>query len=105
MTAMPTITATCCFERVAPCERACASIDFTRKRKNDHPTHYAQTLRVLKYWRRLSEKEESMPLPGFGMDLIATSVIDDGTDPSDYPQALQSVFSYIVKAASRSPSQ
>jgi hypothetical protein len=37
------------------------------------------------------------------MDLIATHVIDNGVNPSNYPQTLQSVFSYIVKTGLAEP--
>lgn len=73
-------------------------LDFVRKRKKEHPDCYAQILRFLKYWRKYRADEGGAQIPGFAMDLIATAVIDNGSDPSNYPQSLQDVFSYMVKS-------
>ncbi len=73
-------------------------LEFVRKRKKEHPTHYAQMLRFMKYWRKVRNEESGATLPGFAMDLIVSHVVDNGTDASNYPQALEDVFSYIVKS-------
>lgn len=78
-------------------------LEFVRKRKKQHPEHYAQVLRFLKYWRRFRAEEGGATLPGFAMDLIVSWVIDSGADPSNYAQALQHVFSYIVKTGLSEP--
>ncbi|WP_151743125.1 CBASS oligonucleotide cyclase, partial [Acinetobacter sp. TUM15113] len=72
-------------------------LDFARKRKNVHPTHFAQVVRLVKFWaRRMKQEQEGFRFKSFMIELILAKLCDRGVDFSDYPEALQSFFTYIA---------
>lgn len=74
-------------------------LDFIRKRKMRIPNHYAQVIRLAKYWaRRLKSEDTNFRFKSFMIELIMAKLADDGVDFSDYPDALQSFYSYILKS-------
>lgn len=77
-------------------------LQFIRKRKNEHPTHFAQVVRLLKWWiRQQRAKDHAFEFKSFMAELILAKLADDGVEFTDYPAALERVFTYIVKSQLR----
>jgi len=74
-------------------------LEFIRKRKAAQPTHYAQVVRLAKYWaRRMKQEHDGFRFKSFMVELIMARLCDNGTDFSDYPNALQAFFTYIARS-------
>jgi len=72
-------------------------LDFIRSRKKKQETHFAQVIRLAKYWVRLMKTERSgFRFKSFMVELIMAKLLDKGVDFSDYPEALQSFFTYLA---------
>jgi tRNA nucleotidyltransferase (CCA-adding enzyme) len=70
---------------------------FIRKRKQANNKHYAQVVRLLKFWSRLRKQEdEGFRLKSFMVELIVAHLVDRGTPLDDYPEALASVFTHLA---------
>lgn len=73
-------------------------LDFSRTRKNAQPKHYAQVVRLIKFWaRRMKQEHEGFRFKSFMIELILAHLADQGADFSDYPEALQQFFTYLAK--------
>lgn len=73
-------------------------IDFIRQRKNSHPTHFAQIVRLMKWWKReCKKKDEYFRFKSFMIELLCAKLADDGLELSDYPEALEKIFKYIIE--------
>ncbi len=73
-------------------------IEFIRARKKIQPMHFAQVVRFAKWWA--AERKAANPqfkCKSFLLELLLAHRVDEREDLSDYPRALESVFSYIVK--------
>lgn len=76
--------------------------DFIQKRKKKQETHFAQVVRLAKYWVRNAKIErDGFRFKSFMVELILSKLSDDGVDFSNYPEALQSFFTYIAKSNAR----
>jgi tRNA nucleotidyltransferase (CCA-adding enzyme) len=74
-------------------------LKFIRKRKDSQKTHFAQVIRLVKWWVRLQKsKDDAFRLKSFMVEMIVAHLADSGTSMSDYTVALEKVFSYIVKS-------
>lgn len=74
-------------------------IEFIRKRKQKQETHFAQVVRLAKYWVKYMKAEKSgFRFKSFMVELIMCKLIDDGKDFSDYPEALQHFFTYLASS-------
>ncbi|RYE37334.1 MAG: nucleotidyltransferase, partial [Sphingobacteriales bacterium] len=74
-------------------------LEFIRKRKKKHETDFAQVIRLAKFWVRYMKAEKSgFRFKSFMVELIMAKLSDSGTDFSDYPEALQSFFTYLAKS-------
>jgi tRNA nucleotidyltransferase (CCA-adding enzyme) len=74
-------------------------LDFTKKRKNQQPEHFAQVVRLVKYWARKQKMEvDGFRFKSFMIEMILAKLCDEGVDFSDYVEALQAFFTYIVKS-------
>lgn len=72
-------------------------LDFIKKRKDKHPQDFAQVVRLVKWWvRKLKLEDESFRFKSFMVELILAKLSDDGVDFSDYPNALQSFFTFLA---------
>lgn len=72
-------------------------LEFIRKRKAIQKDHFAQVIRLAKYWSRNMKAERSgFKFKSFMIELIMSKLLDTGVDFSDYPEALQSFFTYIA---------
>jgi len=74
-------------------------LEFARKRKRAQEKHFAQTVRLLKFWARRMKREcEGFRFKSFMIEMIVAKLCDDGLDLSDYPEALQHFFTYVAKS-------
>jgi tRNA nucleotidyltransferase (CCA-adding enzyme) len=74
-------------------------LEFIRSRKQKQETHYVQVIRLAKYWVRFMKVErEGFRFKSFMVELIMSKLLDNGTDFSDYPEALQSFFTYLASS-------
>lgn len=72
-------------------------LEFIRSRKQKQDTHFAQVIRLAKYWVRFMKTERNdFKFKSFMVELVMSKLLDKGTDFSDYPEALQSFFTYLV---------
>lgn len=77
-------------------------LEFARKRKQAQPTHFAQVVRLLKFWaRRMKQEREDFRFKSFMIEMIMAKLCDDGVDFSDYPEALQAFFTYVARTGLR----
>jgi tRNA nucleotidyltransferase (CCA-adding enzyme) len=73
-------------------------LEFIRRRKTAQPTHFAQVVRLAKWWLRQRKSTDcSFRFKSFMMELLVAHLVDRGLDCSDYPEALQEIFAYFVK--------
>ncbi|MBC8753931.1 nucleotidyltransferase [Kordia sp. YSTF-M3] len=72
-------------------------IKFIRARKSKNNTHFAQVIRLAKYWaKNIKSENPDFKFKSFMIELIFAKLADNGQDFSDYPEALQSFFTYIA---------
>lgn len=72
---------------------------FIRKRKTRQNIHFAQIIRLVKWWVRLQKSNDpEFRLKSFMTEMIVAHLADSGVDMSDYTVALEKVFGYIVKS-------
>lgn len=72
-------------------------LEFARKRKAAQQTHFAQVVRLVKFWTRVMKRErEGFRFKSFMVELILAHLQDNGADFSNYPEALQHFFTYIA---------
>ena len=77
-------------------------LDFTRKRKNAQEVHFAQVVRLVKFWARNMKREnEGFRFKSFMIEMILSHLCDQGLDLSDYPEALQHFFTYVARSNMR----
>ena len=73
-------------------------LEFIRKRKAANQTHFAQVVRLVKWWASQRKAENAnFKCKSFLLELLVAHLADDGADLKDYPQALEGFFSYVVK--------
>ena len=74
-------------------------LEFASKRKHAQETHFAQVVRLVKFWaRRMKQDQDGFRFKSFMIEMILAKLCDDGLDFSDYPEALQHFFTYIAKS-------
>jgi len=72
-------------------------LDFASKRKKTQAKHFAQVVRLVKFWaRRQKQERDGFRFKSFMIELILAKLCDDGLDFSDYPEALQHFFTYVA---------
>ncbi|MHB8527294.1 MAG: CBASS oligonucleotide cyclase [Candidatus Acidiferrales bacterium] len=72
---------------------------FIRKRKAQQKDHFAQVVRLVKWWVRLRKiNDKEFKLKSFMVEMIIAHLTDSGVSLADYTVALEKVFSYIVKS-------
>lgn len=77
-------------------------LEFAKARKRAAPTHFAQVVRLAKYWARLMKQErQDFRFKSFMIELIMAKLCDNGVDFSDYPEALQAFFTYLAASELR----
>lgn len=74
-------------------------LEFAKKRKDQQPEHYAQIVRLVKFWARKQKNEiDGFRFKSFMIEMILAKLSDNGVDFSDYVEALQAFFTHIVKS-------
>lgn len=74
-------------------------LEFIRTRKQKQDTHFAQVIRLGKYWvRNMKSERDGFRFKSFMVELVMSKLLDQGTNFSDYPEALQSFFTYLAKS-------
>jgi len=74
-------------------------LKFIRKRKTANKTHFAQLVRLVKWWVRIQKSNDpDFRLKSFMTEMIVAHLADGGLVMSDYTVALEKVFGYIVKS-------
>ena len=77
-------------------------LEFARRRKKANETHYAQVVRLAKFWVRTVKREnENFRFKSFMVELVLAHLADQGVDFSDYPEALQQFLTYIARSNMR----
>lgn len=77
-------------------------LEFARKRKSAQPNDFAQIIRLVKFWaRRMKQERDGFRFKSFMIEMILAELCDNGVDFSDYPEALQSFFTYVAKSSLR----
>ena len=72
-------------------------LDFIRKRKAENDKHFAQIVRLLKFWAQLEkQKNEEFRFKSFMIEMIVAYLADRGTALNDYPEAMQSIFTFLA---------
>ena len=72
-------------------------LDFIRKRKTANEVHFAQVVRLIKYWAKLRKQDDDgFRFKSFMTELVVAHLADRGTPLNDYPEALASFFNYIA---------
>jgi len=73
-------------------------LDFIRKRKAKQEQHFAQVIRLVKFWAKLQKDQNTgFRFKSFMIELIMAHLLDQGLDCSRYHDALAGFFNYIVK--------
>lgn len=71
-------------------------LDFAAKRKKCQEKHFAQVVRLAKFWaRRMKQEQDGFRFKSFMIEMILAKLCDQGLDFSDYPEAMQHFFTYI----------
>ena len=71
---------------------------FIRRRKASNSEHFAQVVRLVKWWANLRKGENSaFKCKSFLLELLVAHLADSGVELKDYPYALEQFFSYIVR--------
>lgn len=74
-------------------------LEFARNRKQAQEKHFAQVVRLAKFWaRRMKQERDGFRFKSFMIEMILAKLCDDGLDFSDYPEALQHFFTYIARS-------
>jgi tRNA nucleotidyltransferase (CCA-adding enzyme) len=77
-------------------------LDFIRRRKAKHEQHYAQIIRLLKYWVKYQRsKNPEFRFKSFMIELLVAHLVDRGLELEDYPEALANIFAYLATDAFR----
>ncbi len=73
-------------------------LEFIRSRKKAHPDHYAQVVRLIKWWASQRKAANSaFKCKSFIVELLVAHWADLGGILADYPRAMEAIFSDIVK--------
>lgn len=77
-------------------------LDFASKRKRAQEKHFAQVVRLAKFWaRRMKQERDGFRFKSFMIEMVLAKLCDDRLDFSDYPEALQHFFTYIARTGFR----
>ena len=77
-------------------------LKFIRKRKAAQGPHFAQVVRLVKFWaHRMKAEQPGFRFKSFMIEMILSHLCDRGLDFSDYPEALQHFFTYVARTGMR----
>ena len=73
-------------------------LEFAARRKRAQEKHFAQVVRLVKFWaRRMKQERDGFRFKSFMIEMILAKLCDGGLDFSDYPEALQHFFTYVAR--------
>lgn len=73
-------------------------LKFIKKRKDAQPQHFAQVVRLLKWWSTEQKgADANFRLKSFIVELICAHLVDGGRCMDDYRDAMEAFFNYVVK--------
>lgn len=73
--------------------------EFIKQRKDAQADDFAQVVRLVKWWiRQLKLRDDDFRFKSFMAELICAHLADGGLALSDYPEALERFFAYIVRS-------
>ena len=77
-------------------------LKFIRKRKATQEPHFAQVVRLVKFWaQRMKAEQPDFRFKSFMIEMILSHLCDRRLDFSDYPEALQHFFTYVADTGMR----
>lgn len=72
-------------------------LEFIRRRKKENDKHFAQVVRLIKFWAGLRKQEgDEFRCKSFMIELIVAYLADRGMRLDDYPAALAKFFAFIA---------
>lgn len=72
-------------------------LEFIRRRKTRNETHFAQVVRLLKFWCKLKKQADpEFRFKSFMVELLVAYLADRGLTLADYPEALAKIFTYMA---------
>ncbi|MBL0871436.1 MAG: nucleotidyltransferase [Phycisphaerales bacterium] len=72
-------------------------LEFIRKRKAAQETHFAQVVRLIKWWTAEQKaKDANFRFKSFMVELICAHLADNGQSFADYRKGMEAFFNYIV---------
>ena len=73
-------------------------LEFVRRRKAANQTHFAQVVRLVKWWASQRKAENAnFKCKSFLLELLVAHLADNRADLKNYPHILEEFFSYAVK--------
>lgn len=74
-------------------------LEFIHKRKKAQEKHFAQVVRLAKFWvRNVKREKDDFRFKSFMVEMILSHLCDQGNDFADYPETLQHFFTYIARS-------
>lgn len=71
---------------------------FIRERKKKYGDHFAELIRLVKWWKRQAvARDGDFKFKSFMIELVWAYLADRGLDLADYPAALEEFFQYVVQ--------
>jgi tRNA nucleotidyltransferase (CCA-adding enzyme) len=72
-------------------------LEFIRKRKAAQKTHFAQIVRLIKWWAAEQKaKDANFRFKSFMVELICAHLSDNGQEFTDYCKGMEAFFNYVV---------
>lgn len=73
-------------------------LEFTRRRKKANETHFAQVVRLIKFWvTQRKQESDQFRLKSFMVELLVAHLADEGLSLGDYPEALAEIFAHVAR--------
>ena len=74
-------------------------LEFCSKRKRTQEQHFAQVVRLVKFWvGNMKSEHQGFRFKSFMVEMILSRLCDKGFDFGDYPEALQHFFTYVARS-------
>ncbi len=74
-------------------------LEFCSKRKQTQEQHFAQVVRLVKFWAgNMKSERQGFRFKSFMVEMILSRLCDKGLDFGDYPEALQHFFTYVARS-------
>jgi tRNA nucleotidyltransferase (CCA-adding enzyme) len=74
-------------------------LEFIRRRKSAQEQHFAQTVRLIKWWAAEQQaKDANFRFKSFMVELICAHLADNHQDFSDYRNGMEAFFNYILSS-------